>query len=459
MNPNFAVEKFARRAGRLNPDGFNRARRGNPDKVSNAKFGMKKQAAASAKLISIFFISLIRISKSYELLFKKLKDQEIQLRREKEKAQLYLDIAPAIIVIIGVDRKVKLINNAGCKLLGYKENEIIGKDWFDNFIIDEEKEKVRKVFDMLVSDNGGSCGEFENYILARNGVKKIVSWNSTILKDENGRIQACLSAGRDISQCKKAEEILKRDKDTFEKLVNKKTKELFDIQMELSKAKRLSDLGTLAATVAHELRNPLAAIEMAAYNIRKKGPGSSLDKHLLNIETKISESDQIINNLLFYSRIKKPNYERINIINILKECVNNAKKVFQKENVIVVKKINIKDNDLIAADSLQLKELFSNILNNAFESLPDNGGKIDVEAGPDGKELIKFIIRDNGSGIEKQDLKRVYEPFFSTKSKGTGLGLTVCLQIVNLHNGKIGIASKVKQGTAVIINLPVNKKE
>lgn len=125
-------------------------------------------------------------------------------------------------------------------------------------------------------------------------------------------------------------------------------------QKELNDAKRLSEMGTLAATISHELRNPLAAIQIATYNIRKKAQNPLIESHLNNIEKKIYESNQIINNLLFYSRIKDPNYENINIYNILNECVNIVKKRFYKKKVLICKKYRMLKNIFIDADSVQI---------------------------------------------------------------------------------------------------------
>jgi PAS domain S-box-containing protein len=262
---------------------------------------------------------------------------------------------------------------------------------------------------------------------------------------------------RDITERKRAEEILKRDKESFEKLINEKTRELMKIQMKLDKAKRLSDIGTLAATVAHELRNPLAAISLASYNIKKKKYNPMLDKHIVNIEKKIRESDQIINNLLFYSRIKMPQYEKINIYNIIEECISFIQKRFKKRQVFIINKCKFLHNVFIEADSLQVRELFENVLDNAYDALVGKKGKIEIRAEYD-SEFINMTFSDNGVGIDKENLKKVYEPFFTTKSKGTGLGLMVCRQIVNLHEGIMDISSAKDKGTTVGVRLPVKER-
>ncbi|HUW22638.1 MAG TPA: PAS domain S-box protein [bacterium] len=285
-----------------------------------------------------------------------------------------------------------------------------------------------------------------------------VSETGNVIRDKNNKAIRMLGVVRDITERKHAEEVLKRDKETFEKLISEKTHELFKTQAELDKAKRLSDLGILAATVAHELRNPLGVIKIAAYNIRKKRENSLLDKHLDNIEKKVLESGQIINNLLNYSRIKIPSYEKIQIYDILNECITFTKRRFHKQNVSIVKKFKSRKKKLIEADPLQIREIFNNILTNAYQSVSNKKGKIEISARDDGKGSIEISFKDNGMGIGKEDLERVFEPFFTRKSKGTGLGLTICNELVNLHSGRIDIKSKKGKGTSITVSLPIERE-
>lgn len=276
------------------------------------------------------------------------------------------------------------------------------------------------------------------------------------LYDADGALSGVIESVRDITEQKQAEAILKKDRDLFEQLVNEKTVELLLIQKELVEAKHLSDIGALAATVAHELRNPLAAIRTAAYNISKKSGNDALYAgHLTNIDKKVAESDQIINNLLSYSRIKSPHYESVKIKEIVDECVEAAVERFPGWSVEIGREGKLGAQEAINADPLQMRELFNNILNNAFESLPDKKGKITVfQEFVAGKKVV-LRFSDNGGGISPDDLKKVSQPFFTTKTKGTGLGLTVCHQLVRLHNGTIVLDSTLGQGTSVTITLPV----
>ena len=299
----------------------------------------------------------------------------------------------------------------------------------------------------------------------RGGVQESVE-----LDDLHGRVWSMLLApianehyvnlyGYDITEQKGAQKVLERDREEMEKLVQERTSELLAARHEMERAKRLADVGTLAATVAHELRNPLAAIKMAVYNVMKKSNDPSLAKHLNNIDAKVDESDQIINNLLFYSRLQAPHYEHIEIYWILKESADHASGL--RKNVSFLRQYKALKGLRVEVDALQMKELFNNVINNACDAVVDKPKGLIALKGDVLEQEGMFVVtvRDNGTGIEKGDLDRVFDPFFSTKAKGTGLGLTVSSHIVNLHGGRMSVNSTKGRGTAVTISLPLRRKK
>ncbi len=132
-----------------------------------------------------------------------LKLKEDELRRERDLAQKYLDIAGVILIVIGADRKVQMINKMGCSILGFDQQEIIGKDWFETFIEPRERDRVSSGFDMLIQGQIEPFEYFENNILTRSGEIKTIKWHNTILRDDKGQISGTLSSGLDISEQKK----------------------------------------------------------------------------------------------------------------------------------------------------------------------------------------------------------------------------------------------------------------
>ena len=277
--------------------------------------------------------------------------------------------------------------------------------------------------------------------------------------DTYGEPQHMLGIAFDITDRKHVEEILKRDVETFERIAQERTAELWEAQLKLAQSKRLSDIGALAATVAHELRTPLGVIRIGAYNMKRKTEDPALLKHISHIETKVIEADKIISNLLLYSRIKMPSMEEVRLYDLLKECVDHAVENLKDHPVRILSQFDPIQNESVKLDPLQIKEVFHNILANAVDALANRkDGQIKVSAlryGP--KKEISITFEDNGIGISEPDLKRIHEPFFTTKSKGTGLGLTVCTQIIHNHGGRIEVASQIGQGSVFTVILPVRE--
>jgi PAS domain S-box-containing protein len=384
------------------------------------------------------------------------KQIEESLRQTRDYLESLFNYANAPIIVWDPDFKVIRFNRAFELLTGYSAEEVIGKELETLF----PKEHRNDILDNIERTLAGEYWEsVEIPILCKNGAERTLLWNSAnIYTQDKNNLLVTIAQGQDITERKKAEESVLKARDELELKVVQRTAELMRAQIELTHSKRLSDIGALGATVAHELRNPLAAIRIAAFNIRRKKQDLPIDKHLDNIEQRVIESDQIISNLLFYSRLKVPHYETINIFDTLNDCVETAKKSFIKKDVKLSKKTGPLKNISIEADPLQMREVFLNIINNAFDAVANKTGQIIVSGESIGENSVRVSVSDNGAGIDEEHLERVFEPFFTTKAKGTGLGLTVCQQIVNMHRGSINIQSKKDKGTTVTITLPKKRE-
>ncbi|MDD5688179.1 MAG: PAS domain S-box protein [Elusimicrobia bacterium] len=379
---------------------------------------------------------------------------EVSLLESEQKFRTIAEYSPNMI-FINKQGKVVYANKRCEEIIGYKKDELTSPDFdFLTLIAPESKEFVMKSYNNHL--NGKEVGTYEYQIFTKKGKIIPVIIATKIIKYEEGN--AVLGIITDITERKKIEQILKNDKEKIEYIANKRVGELVKIKKKLTEVKRLSDIGTLAATVAHELRNPLGVIRLAIYNMSKKNTNKSLESHIVNVEKKLMESEQIINNLLNYSKLKIPNYGKVRIYDILKESISFTKKIFCKQNVTVVEKFKSLKLKYIDADSYQISEILNNILSNAYQSVVDKKGKIEVAARLVKKEFIVLTISDNGVGIDEKDIEKVFDPFFTKKPKGTGLGLTICNELVNLHNGEIKIQSTKGKGTVLTLKIPVKKK-
>ena len=135
-----------------------------------------------------------------------LADSESMLREERDRAQRYLDIAATMITVLAEDGSVQLVNKRACEVLGYKEAELLGQDWFDVIVPPSDREPTRGVFKQLMSGELESTEEYENHVVSKTGEERLISWHNTVLRDESGRTAGMLSSGEDITERRKAQE-------------------------------------------------------------------------------------------------------------------------------------------------------------------------------------------------------------------------------------------------------------
>ena len=376
-----------------------------------------------------------------------------RIRRQAKTLETVLAGSPDPVYQFDRAHRYTYVNPAGHRIFGLSAEKMKGRTWRELGLPGKVMLPFAKRLERAFLT--GKSGKGEAVVPGRMA-ERIYEYIITPLKGPDGESLTAIATFRDVTGRKAAGEVLKRDKEMFERLVREKTTQLLAARVELENSKRLSDIGVLAATVAHELRNPLAAITLAAANIRRKAANPLLDRHLQTITSKLSESEEIINNLLFYSRIRTPRFQETFMHDSLRECMEHVQERFKKP-VKLLRNIEPLSGISIQADPTQMKEVFINLLNNAYDALPEADGEIEVSSGDCG-DFIKVVLRDNGSGMGPEELKNVFTPFFTTKAKGTGLGLSVCSQLVNMHGGRIRIASAPAKGTSVTVTLPKSQR-
>ena len=232
--------------------------------------------------------------------------------------------------------------------------------------------------------------------------------------------------------------------------------ELREMQEQLIRSEKLAAIGQLAGGVGHELRNPLGAIKNAVYYIRRKVAKSELAQReprvmeFLNImDDEVNSSNKIITDLLGFSRVGKPSVSPTRIEKVIEDALSYTT---IPENIELTKRL---DADLpeIEIDADQIHQVLVNIITNAVEAMPE-GGKLTIGA----REKEKFLeveIADTGGGIPQEAVGKIFDPLFTTKAKGIGLGLAVCKAIIDRHQGNIEVESQVGKGTTFIIKLPL----
>ena len=171
-----------------------------------------------------------------------IKQTEEALRRKRDNVQKYLDIAGVIIVVINTDQTVALINKKGCQLLGFEQSEIIGKNWFNQFIPKKDRKKTVSVFIDLVSEKCEPVEYFENYVLTNGGEERLIAWQNSFLKNDEGKIIATLSSGEDITARMKAEVALKESEEKYRHLFKNAPAGIYEIDFESVRFVNVNDI-------------------------------------------------------------------------------------------------------------------------------------------------------------------------------------------------------------------------
>ncbi|MFA7073849.1 MAG: ATP-binding protein [Endomicrobiaceae bacterium] len=224
-----------------------------------------------------------------------------------------------------------------------------------------------------------------------------------------------------------------------------------NIQQDLIKSEKFATIGRLASSVAHELRNPLAGIKNIAYFLAKMGAFSDdKSKQMVNmLSSEVQRANKIITDLLDYSKTKKLNKLEVKIDSFIEKALLN---------VTLPEQVNIlKDFESFTAiiDPDKITQVIINLVSNARDAMPPEGGTITIIAKKEYKSFI-LIIEDNACGMDTETQSHLFEPLFTTKLKGIGLGLPIVKEIIEAHLGKISVKSKKNIGTTFTIELPLS---
>lgn len=247
----------------------------------------------------------------------------------------------------------------------------------------------------------------------------------------------------------------------LEHKVEERTQELKATQSQLLHSEKLAAVGALAATVAHEINNPLTGvytyIRLMERKIDQGQDGAEeiakFKGYLDTMRREVERTTAIVQNLLDFTRPKEPVRKPMNLVKVMEESLALISNKLSLTNIEVVKLLNPLPE--IQADPAHMKQVFLNLLINASEAM-EEGGTLTIRSDyhPD-TNTVTMSVRDTGIGIEEKDRARIFDPFFSTKKKGTGLGLSVVNGIVTRHNGKVEIDSTPGKGTDFRVSLPV----
>ncbi len=320
------------------------------------------------------------------------------------------------------DEKIVFANQAFCEMHGYTLSEVIGRH-FSDFVAPESLENVVSLY----RDRMAKERDEDQYVYFRlnKAGSRFPTENKVILTQYEGKV-AIIGICRDITE---RTEIEKRVRD----------------------AERFAHIGQLTTSIAHEIRNPLSAASMSIQDLLKSVSVSGNDKRRIEILGKeIARLDRIVTEMLDFAKPMKYDFEPVSIQSVIHSCLDVLEtKIGEKNITIGIKPAEIAPTLLL--DREKMVQALINVLLNSIEAVGP-GGEVTVSAEEVGG-FLRMEILDNGPGIAEEDMQYLFDPFFSRKKKGTGLGLANAKKIIEAHGGRIDLRPTFQGGTAVIISI------
>jgi len=248
---------------------------------------------------------------------------------------------------------------------------------------------------------------------------------------------------------------LKAFSQQMEEKIQKTTADLRKTEAQLIRSEKLAALGQLAAGIAHEIRNPLTSINILIHSLTENFPPETAHHEDLQvIEEEISRINEIVDQFLRFARPAPPLLQKTDALSIFEETLQLLRPQIEKNRIIVEKEFRALPP--ISMDREQMKQVILNLLLNAIQAMP-NGGRLTLRGRVlENDRWVTFSIQDSGIGIPSEDMNKLFDPFFSTKEGGVGLGLPIAHRIIDQHHGKIEVDSATGKGTLLTVWLPIS---
>jgi two-component system sensor histidine kinase PilS (NtrC family) len=352
---------------------------------------------------------------------RRLEEQSVDLRTLESLHRDVVANVPSGLMTLDPAGRIVAFNRAAEAITGYAEGEVRDRPY--------GAAGFSEVPGVAAFVNGGTpppaLGAGEVTVLRRNGARIPVGISLSPLRDQEERVLGLVAVFQDLSEKKRIEEQLRR-------------------------ADRLAAVGQLAASIAHEIRNPLAAISGSIQVLQEEMQPQGQARQLLDIVLREADRLKLITGqFLDYVRPKTPLRKECELVTCLEETVLLLKQQEREGAEVVVDFDPPEMPVVVAADEDQVRQVFWNISLNAIQAMPDGGTlRIEVRDLPSDPEppLVAVEFADTGGGIRPEDLERIFEPFFTTKESGTGLGLSIARRVVEELGGRIEVKNRLKEG-------------
>jgi len=298
----------------------------------------------------------------------------------------------------------------------------------------------------------GRIYSIDHRILLPDGTVRHVHEQAEVFRNDAGRAVKMLGTIQDITESKLVEEKIRKLNEELETKVQERTQQLLEAQEELVRKEKLAVLGQVAGSVGHELRNPLAVMSNAVYFLQTVlADADETTREYLNIiKDEITGSERIVSDLLDSVRTKPPQPKAVGVREVIGQTLD---KLTIPASVFV--KLDIPEAlPALRVDVMQIHQVFRNLISNGMEAMPD-GGTLIISAVENRQDKnISISVRDSGIGITEEQLGKLFQPLFTTKSRGIGLGLVVVKNLTQANGGTVKVESEVGKGSVFSVTLP-----
>ncbi len=354
---------------------------------------------------------------------------QAELQQQRDFSDRILQTAPVIVLLLDRDARIVKINEFMQDLSGYQQEEVVGQNWFEMFIPEDDGHRIRSLFQRVV--DGEDVRGHINAIRPRDGRDRQIAWWAKALHDAEGNVTEVLSIGHDITN-------------------------LQEIQDKLVQSERLAAIGQMIAGLAHESRNALqrarACLDMLSLDLSDQPKQVELTGR---IETALNELQRLYEEVRNYAAPVRLSLGRCNLADVWRTSWQHVIQTHNEPSVTLSETLTDVDTTCVA-DSHRMEQVFRNILENAVAASPSNG-KVTLSCQAvelQGQPFVRVSIADEGAGLTPEQREHIFEPFYTTKQTGTGLGMAIAQRIIAAHGGQIRVCENEGGGAVIEVTLP-----
>ncbi|MEE3233619.1 MAG: ATP-binding protein [Candidatus Latescibacterota bacterium] len=373
-----------------------------------------------------------QLEAQFESLTVKLEDTNIDLQKrveERDRVTNYLnnilDSMSGGVLVVDLNGDITHFNQEAEDITGYKPSDVLGHPYEDTIGVSEGRELTA----MRTLESGERLINREKSLKKADDTIIPLGFSTSLLRDEQGTILGAVEVFNDLTEVKR-------------------------LEAEIQRVKTLAALGEMAATVAHEIRNPLGGIAGYAGMLERDLASDDPNRRLVHRITEgVGRLNRIVSSLLTYTRPLRLNAHPVNLVDVVEETLAFYAIDIERQRDDIEIQRNFPGKPLICnLDPEQLQQVILNLLQNATQAMPE-GGTLSIRVFENDKNGT-FCIGDTGTGMDEDVLEKLFTPFFTTKEDGTGLGLVTSKKIIDAHEGEIQVESEPNTGTQFFVTVP-----